>query len=332
MLRSPYNQESYFDNLPESLSLDKWQITINLITKLFDAPAAWIMQANNKGMEALVASTEKVNNCPAGSTFDKEEAIYCKKILESKQKLYVKNAEREGGWDDNPEYAQEGFISYLGVPLQWPNGAMFGTLCVLDKRETNYSIDFIALMWQLKELIDADLQNMVLIKKLKEQSTIDELTEIFNRRGFIKAADSLISHAIRNEDSLSLMYFDINNLKIVNDTHGHKAGDFLIQSFANAISDSIRQEDIIARIGGDEFCFMGIYQSDFTDKEITLRIQKTLELLTLDDNRIENPSFSTGYKVFKSSTEFNIDKMLSETDSLMYENKEMMKNRSSKRE
>lgn len=330
MLRSPYDQESYFDNLPDSLSLDKWQITINLITKLFDAPAAWIMQANNKGLEALVASTEKKNDSPAGSKFDKEEGIYCKTVMESKQQLYVKNAIDEGGWDNNPEYSQEGFISYLGVPLQWPDGEMFGTLCVLDKKETNYSKEFIELMWQLKEVIDADLQNMILIKKLKAQSTIDELTDIFNRRGFIKAADSLISHAIRNKHCLSLMYFDINNLKVVNDTHGHKAGDFLLQSFANAISNSIRKEDIIARLGGDEFCFMGIYQSDFTDKDIASRIQKTLELLTLHDNRIQDPSFSTGYKVFKSSTDFNIDKMLSETDSLMYENKKMMKTCSSR--
>jgi len=325
MLQSPYDQESYFDNLPESLSLGKWQVTINLITQLFDAPAAWIVQANKKGLEALVASTEKQNNWPAGSAFDKKEEIYCKKVMESKQQLYVKNADKEGGWDNNPEYIQEGFTSYLGVSLQWPDGEVFGTLCVLDKKETHYSKEFIELMWQLKYVIDADLQNMVLIKKLKEQSTIDELTNIANRRGFIKAADSLISHAIRNKECLSLMYFDINDLKLVNDTYGHKAGDFLIQSFASAISDSIRKEDIIARIGGDEFCFMGIYQSDFVDKDIVARIQERLELLTLEDKRIQKPSFSTGYKVFKSSIEFNIDKMLSETDSLMYENKKMRK-------
>lgn len=330
MLRSPYDQESYFDNLPESLSLDKWQITINLITKLFDAPAAWIMQANQKGLEALVASTEKTNDYPAGSSFNKEENVYCKKVMESKQRLYVKNADNEGGWENNPEYTQEKFISYLGVPLQWPDGAMFGTLCVLDKKETNYSEEFIELIWQLKEVIDADLKNMVLIKKLKEQSTVDEMTNIFNRRGFIKAADSLISHAIRNNHCLSLMYFDINHLKIVNDTYGHQAGDFLIQSFANAISNSIRKEDVIARLGGDEFCFMGIYQSDFTDKNIISRIQKTLELLTQDDNRIQNPSFSTGYKVFKPLADFDIDKMLSETDLLMYENKKMMRTYSNK--
>jgi len=326
MLHSPYEQESYFDNVPDSLSLEKWQKTINLITKLFDAPVAWIMQANNKGLEALVASTGKKNNISAGSTFNQEEDIYCKRVMESKDKLYVKNASKEGVWDNNPAYVQEEFISYLGVPLQWPDGAMFGTLCVLDKKETNYSEEFVELMWQLKEVIDADLKNMILIKKLKRQSSTDDLTGLFNRRGFMKAANGSISHAIRNKQCLSLMYFDLNNLKIVNDTHGHKAGDFLIQSFANALSDSIRNEDIIARLGGDEFCFLGIHQSDFADNVFATRIQNTLESLTVDDSRVKSPSFSIGYKVFKSSADFNIDQMLSETDSLMYENKRMMRN------
>jgi len=321
MKNSPYNQESYFDNMPETLSLDKWQKTVNLIIRLFDAPGAWIMQANTKGLEAVVASTVKKNHAPAGSSFNQETEIYCKKVMQTKKPLYVKNAQKEGGWENNPEYTDMGFLSYLGVPIQWPDGEMFGTLCLLDKQETNFSQDFVELMWQLKEVIDGDLHNMMLIKKLRLQSTTDELTSINNRRGFMKSAESLINHANRNNLSLSLMYFDLNNLKTVNDKHGHEAGDFLIKSFAIAIANSVRSEDIIARLGGDEFCFLGVYQSADKDKIVESRIQQSLKDLTLTDSRIENPSFSIGCKMFNPEDDLNIDKMLSETDGLMYENK-----------
>ncbi len=325
MLNSPYEQESYLEIIPKSLSMDKWQKTVNLIIKLFNAPGAWIMQANTKGIEGIIASTEKKNKAPAGSVYSSSENIFCKTVMETKKHLYVKNATREGGWEDNPVHTESGFNSYLGVPLQWPNGNIFGTLCVLDDKETDYSADFVELMWQLKEVIDSDLHNMVLIEKLQQQSTTDELTGISNRRGFMKAASSLVSQAKRNKLSLSLMYFDLNNLKAVNDTYGHKAGDFLITSFASAISNSVRNEDIVARLGGDEFCFMGIYKSDDRDKLIESRIQQTLEVLTSRDNRVRKPSFSIGCKVFKSEENFDLDKMLSDVDSLMYENKRKTK-------
>ena len=322
MPNSPYAQKSYFDNTPEHLSVEKWQKTVNLIIKLFDAPGAWIMQANVKGLEAFVASTEKKNDAPAGSSFSQDEDIYCKRVMQTKQYLYVKNAEKEGGWENNPEFIELGFISYLGVPLQWPDGGMFGTLCVLDKQETDYSEDFVDLMWQLKGVIDSDLKNIILINKLRQQSLTDELTNINNRRGFINDAKKLISHANRNQSSLALMYFDVNNLKTVNDTHGHDAGDFLIKAFARALSNSVRHEDTVARLGGDEFCFLGLQENHEIFHLIESRVKQTLEELTADDSRIYNPTFSVGHKIFKPIDGFNLDKMLSETDKLMYENKQ----------
>lgn len=322
-----YKQNSYHDKLPTELSLEKWQKTVDVIANIFNAPGAWIMQANIKGLEALVASKSIQDEFPAGYSTSKETNIYCKAVLESSNSLYVKNATKEGIWDDNPEYTDAGFISYLGVPLQWPNGNVFGTLCVLDKKETNYSDGFIELMWQLKELIDSDLKNLLLIKELQAKSVNDELTSIYNRHGFLENSLALISLAKRNEIALSLMYFDLNNLKIVNDIYGHEAGDFLIQSFATALKESIRDEDIVARLGGDEFCFLGTHRKGDTKDIILTRIQSTLELLTQNDARIQNPSFSVGSKVFTDPKEFDIDKMLSQVDKLMYKNKKMMKNK-----
>ena len=325
MLDSPYSQPSFFDDMPSSISIDKWQNTVNLISRIFNAPGAWIMQANTKGMEAIAASTVKEHGFPAGFHVAADVDIYCQQVIKTKQHLYVHNANKEGNWEHNPEYTQANFISYLGVPIQWPDGLMFGTLCVLDTKETSYPEEYIELMWQLKEIIDSDLKNLTLINKLKHQGITDELTGINNRRGFLEQSKGLMSLAQRNKLSLALIYFDINNLKLVNDTYGHEAGDSLIKSFSDALSQSIRKEDIIARPGGDEFCFLGINTDDYDFIVLESRVQSAFNELTKNDSRIINPTFSTGNKLFDHTNKFNIDKMLSEVDTLMYEDKQIKK-------
>jgi diguanylate cyclase (GGDEF)-like protein len=325
MSNKPYLQDSYFDNMPQEISLKRWQNTVNVISEIFHVPGAWIMQANIKGVEVLVASESIQDDFPAGIAFDFNVNVYCKTVIQNKKTLYVKNAEKEGIWNNNPEYTDAGFKSYLGVPLQWPNGDMFGTLCALDTNETNYPASFISLLCQLKELIDGDLRNLLLIKKLKKQSVTDELSEINNRFGFIENARQLISLAKRSRMSLSLMYFDINGLKMMNDSYGHQMGDFIIKSFAEALSKSIRKEDIIARLGGDEFCFLGVHQFDDKGETVRLRVTQLFAELTKSDERIKGVSFSVGCKSYDPVNGFDLDKMLSETDCLMYANKKSMK-------
>jgi len=122
MTTSPYDQSSFFDNMPSNLLSDKWQETVNVLAKIIGAPAAWIMQANTKGIEALLASDSIQSNFPAGTKYEKEVNIYCKTVVETKEHLYVRDARKEGGWNINPEFTDAGFNSYLGVPLQWPDG------------------------------------------------------------------------------------------------------------------------------------------------------------------------------------------------------------------
>jgi len=298
MLEKPYEQESFFDSPPDSLSIEKWQKIVDVLTRIFNAPAAWVMQTNIKGLEALLASQSIQDKAPAGTSFEKDVNIYCKTVVQTKKYLYVKNAEKEGCWQDNPEYTDDGLLSYLGVPLQWPNGNIFGTLCVSDTKESNYPKEFIDLLLQLKEIIDGDLKNIILIEELRTKSVSDELTNINNRRGFIENSERLISLAKRKEISLSLMYFDLNDLKKLNDSCGHEMGDILIKSFAEALQNTVRKEDIVGRLGGDEFCFLGEHKEAGQEKLIITRVQAQFEHLTENDKRFQRVSFSTGYKVF----------------------------------
>jgi len=96
MFDSPYEQPSYFDNMPDTLSIDKWQKIVNVITKIFGAPGAWVMQENVKGMEALIACESIQDQFPAGSKFTRDTNIYCKKVIQTQLKFLTQDDERLG--------------------------------------------------------------------------------------------------------------------------------------------------------------------------------------------------------------------------------------------
>ena len=92
--------------------------------------------------------------------------------------------------------------------------------------------------------------------KLETLAMTDDLTGVLNRRSFFERGREQINHFARYQTAFSLLSLDIDGFKQINDTHGHDAGDLALQSFANTIRDNIRNTDIFARLGGEEFCII----------------------------------------------------------------------------
>lgn len=86
--------------------------------------------------------------------------------------------------------------------------------------------------------------------------TVDGLTQVYNRRYFDEALEREVNRCRRYDRVLSLIIFDIDHFKVVNDTHGHLVGDSLLRSIASAVKPRLRREDILARIGGEEFAVL----------------------------------------------------------------------------
>lgn len=161
--------------------------------------------------------------------------------------------------------------------------------------------------------------------KLKQLNVIDELTGINNRQGFLEHSEGLINLAQRHKLPLALIYFDINNLKVINNTYDNQTGDLLIKSFSDALSQSTRKEDIIARLDGDAFCFLGINTDDYDFIVLESRVQSAFSKSTQGNSKISNPTFNSSNKLFEHTNEFNIENMLSEVGNLMLEEKQVMK-------
>ncbi|MEH6443269.1 MAG: sensor domain-containing diguanylate cyclase [Oceanospirillaceae bacterium] len=241
------------DNPNDLISIDKWQQTVNLLAKLFDAPAGFLVQHTLDGYQVTIASEQSSNPYSAGTVIEPQTNIFCRKIIETRKPLYVANATVDSYWDTNPEVTNDGFVSYLGVPVFWPNGKPFGTFCVMDFKVTHYEQTYVDLIHQLKDILESDLSLIEMYQQVQKLAVTDALTSIHNRRGFEILAQQRLHLAKRIDNSLSLFYFDVDQFKRINDQYGHTVGDDVLKIVAEALQESTCKADVIGRMGGDEF-------------------------------------------------------------------------------
>jgi len=136
--------------------LSRWQTIVDLMARIVGVPAALIMKVDPPQIEVLVASATEGNPYNQGERADLNTGLYCETVMAQRSPLLVPDALKDPDWDHNPDI-ELGMISYLGFPLQWPDGEIFGTICVLDSKENQYSKTYVDLMSQFKELVEAQL-------------------------------------------------------------------------------------------------------------------------------------------------------------------------------
>jgi len=158
-------------------------------------------------------------------------------------------------------------------------------------------------------------------EKLKIQSLTDELTGLYNRRGFFSLVEHKIQFAKRNKKGMLLFFLDIDNMKDINDTLSHNHGDCALIGASNILKDTFSEKDILARIGGDEFSILSIDVSEEDAKDL---INKFLEKQREFNEKNQYPfniSISVGSAYFDPENPKDIDELISKADRLMYEDK-----------
>jgi diguanylate cyclase (GGDEF)-like protein len=151
-------------------------------------------------------------------------------------------------------------------------------------------------------------------------SLVDELTGLNNRRSFFVLAEQFLKLSVRTKKGLLLLYIDMDNLKWINDHHGHNEGDQILIDLANLLKKAFRESDVIARIGGDEFVIL----SESTDEngEIVMnRLYENIKDYNAKRSRQYALSISVGTTQFDPNYPLTIDELLSKADALMYAQK-----------
>lgn len=160
-------------------------------------------------------------------------------------------------------------------------------------------------------------------ERVQKVARIDGLTSICNRRYFLEILQHESMCAIRYQRCLTLVYFDVDNFKAINDELGHAQGDKLLRLIAQTVQTNIRQTDIIARLGGDEFALL-LPETNYQAAQFVLKRVRQ-KLLTAVAKHSFNVGFSIGAITFTDLPD-SIDDMLEEVDKSMYQVKNNGKN------
>lgn len=272
------SSEQWLLDEPDNLvPLDKWQKTISVMARVFNAPAGFLVQYTPDGYQVVLSCGQDSNPYPAGGVIPPDTNIFCRKIIESNAGLYVRDARSDRQWDTNPEVANDGFVSYFGLPVHWPDGKAFGTICVMDFKDTDYHDEFLDLLSELRDLIECDLELVERFQSMSDYAFHDQLTGLNNRRSFLLAAGHRLALARRAKDALGLIFVDMDGLKQINDQQGHKQGDAALQSLATAIESTAREADVAARIGGDEFVILANCATDAELEKFVERLEQSFQ-------------------------------------------------------
>jgi diguanylate cyclase (GGDEF)-like protein len=158
--------------------------------------------------------------------------------------------------------------------------------------------------------------------KLQSLSHFDELTGLYNRRGFFELAEQQLRLADRTKRSLTIVFGDLDEMKRINDVHGHETGDLALRDAASVLRSCFRDTDLIARIGGDEFAVMALDSDRSAEHALRARIAERVADRNSTGDRVFELSISVGFAHYDSERPRPLAALLAEADRAMYVRKE----------
>lgn len=233
-------------------------------------------------------------------------------VLDSRVML-VEDALEDDRFRDNPLVTGEPFIRfYAGRPLS-VLGRLIGTLCLIDSHPRTLNDQELALFDDLAAMVEDEC----LVNYL---ATTDELTKVANRRGFELVASKALHMCRRMEKPATLLLFDLDKFKSINDLHGHATGDAALRDFSQALAEAFRDSDIVARLGGDEFVVLMTDTTDGSGMQAIARLDERLDALNSRDAPY-SIQYSVGQARFDPVKHPNVSELLNAADKVMYHHK-----------
>ncbi|WP_394182979.1 diguanylate cyclase [Marinomonas posidonica] len=284
---------------------ERFDRVTRLAQRMFDVPIALVSLVDESRQWFKSCLGLEVRETPRDISF-------CGHAILGAEPFIVPDASLDQRFADNPLVTGPPNIRfYAGVPLAYGDGTKMGTLCIIDQRP--------------HDLSERDLEALVDLAKMAEYellathiASVDELTQLFNRRGFIRQAQHqlTVSHLVK--ETFSLVYMDLNLFKPINDQFGHDEGDRALQQFAALMRENFRSSDILCRLGGDEFVVFMPGINLKTAKQVMARFKRAIEHYNQTALHEYDLLYSAGFAVTNSAERKLIDTLLKEADRSMY--------------
>ncbi|HZO62661.1 MAG TPA: GGDEF domain-containing protein [Gaiellaceae bacterium] len=211
-------------------------------------------------------------------------------------------------WEDG----REAWVSTTKVPLRDRAGAIVG-LFGISRDITTRKQDEQQLAAQAAQLAEQ-------ARELERLTLVDELTGLFNRRGLLVVGEQALYRARRDGRAVVLLFLDLDGLKRINDTHGHGTGDEVLRAVADVLRTAVRESDIAARIGGDEFGLLLFADGESTE-HVVERIQAGARSARVERRLPCDVSVSVGTCAIDPRTPGSVEDLLAQADRAMYQRK-----------
>jgi len=175
---------------------------------------------------------------------------FCTHTIEQREPLIVEDAQSDKRFATSPLVTGAPYIrSYAGVPLRTPEGYNVGALCAMDTRPRRFSPADIAILSNFANIVCDELE-------LRMIAQVDQLTGVLTRRGFLEQAEREIARFTQYGRPGSLVMFDVDHFKSVNDTYGHGVGDQVLRQLTDLAASTLQSTDVFGRLGGEEFAIL----------------------------------------------------------------------------
>ena len=176
------------DQVPSQI-IQKWQEVVDLLAEILRVPSALIMKVEPPSIKVFVRSETAGNPYETGEVASLNTGLYCETVMKTRKLLLVPNALVDEEWNANPDI-KLGMISYMGLPVAWPNGDIFGTICVLDSRQNEYGGSYRKLLFQCREMLQADLKSLKTRTEL-EFKVLERTAELRRSEAYLTEAQRL---------------------------------------------------------------------------------------------------------------------------------------------
>ncbi|MGF6954920.1 sensor domain-containing diguanylate cyclase [Paraburkholderia youngii] len=319
----PSNESARLDGLHALHILDtapeeRFDRLTRLARRLFGVPIAVVslVDANRQWFKSCIGLEASETS---------RDVSFCAHAILGDDIFMVPDTLADPRFNDNPFVTDEPHIRfYAGCPLQVANGGKVGTLCLLDTKPRMLDDEDRALLRDLARMAEQELAAIQL-------ATLDDLTLLSNRRGFEVLAQHALNVCRRMNKPASLLFFDLNDFKQINDTLGHAEGDRALQAFAEVLRAALRESDVIGRLGGDEFVALLTGASNVETHEVTQRLEHLLDQRNAELLRGYQIHFSVGQVTYEPTRHGTVAELLAAADAAMYSHKQASKARSAQR-
>lgn len=287
-------------------SEERFDRVTRIAMRMFDVPVALIslVDENRQWFKSCMGISMKETS---------RDISICGHAILGDETLVITDTLADARFSDNPLVTGEPYIRfYAGRPLRAMQGFKIGTLCLIDHQPRILTSKDVQDLNDLALMVESELTAI-------ELATMDELTQLSNRRGFIMLADKYLNYFTRYQIPATLVFMDLNLFKAINDTYGHDEGDRALQTFAQAMKQTGRSSDIFARLGGDEFGIL-LANTELKDADIYIqRLCERLKAIKAVNKQPYNILFAPGVVQFYPAHPEKIEQLLMTSDALMYQ-------------